>query len=68
MCCKDCENRSIYCHSTCEIYKKYAEERQKIREARQQYLDLFAPITTAPKGKSRTLKKIKMSPARGRKD
>ena len=45
-CCKDCENRHIGCHSTCESYNDYRkekdEENAKIREkirAETDYID-----------------------------
>lgn len=30
--CKDCKNRTIGCHATCEAYKKYKEEHAKYRK------------------------------------
>lgn len=30
--CKDCNNRSIYCHSECDIYVMWNEEHKKERE------------------------------------
>lgn len=39
-CCKDCENRTIYCHCTCEEYKVYKKELDEynaaIRKAKEQ--------------------------------
>lgn len=30
--CKDCKDRKLGCHSTCEKYKKFDEENRKRRE------------------------------------
>jgi hypothetical protein len=30
--CKDCERRTITCHSTCKEYLEYAEYRKRINE------------------------------------
>lgn len=32
--CKDCPNRVFGCHSKCQAYKDFAEERRKILEAK----------------------------------
>ena len=34
--CKDCKDRKVGCHSTCEKYKAYQESNSKIRKARVQ--------------------------------
>lgn len=41
--CYKCEDRSIRCHSTCEKYKAFAENREKIREqkAKEREMDSF---------------------------
>lgn len=31
--CKDCEDRVLYCHSTCEKYAEFKKERKAICEA-----------------------------------
>lgn len=31
--CKDCTDRYVGCHSTCESYKQYQEENEKARKA-----------------------------------
>lgn len=31
--CKDCTDRHLYCHDTCEKYKKDKEERAKMKDA-----------------------------------
>ena len=31
--CKDCEKRHVGCHSTCEPYIKFAQERNELNEA-----------------------------------
>lgn len=33
-CSPDCPKRSTYCHSTCEEYKTYADDREYIRQQR----------------------------------
>jgi len=30
--CKDCPDRYLGCHDHCEKFKKYAEERKRLRE------------------------------------
>lgn len=32
--CKGCDRRAPGCHGTCEDYREYNEEREKIRNAR----------------------------------
>lgn len=32
--CKDCPNRVVGCHSTCEQYIKYKEEQESVRRSR----------------------------------
>lgn len=32
--CKDCEQRELGCHSTCEAYRKYVEARETERKKR----------------------------------
>lgn len=41
--CYKCEDRSVRCHSTCEKYKAFAQEREKIREqkAKEREMDSF---------------------------
>ncbi len=34
--CKDCVERTVVCHDSCERYQAYNLERVKIREAREQ--------------------------------
>jgi len=31
--CGDCEKRHVGCHSECELYKQYAEDRKRFKEA-----------------------------------
>ena len=33
--CKNCKERSINCHATCEKYGAYSKEREEIREIKQ---------------------------------
>ena len=37
--CRDCPDRKPNCHSTCEKYLKFREEREKVYKARQDYND-----------------------------
>ena len=30
-CVKECPNRKAGCHATCELYKKYVEEKAKVK-------------------------------------
>lgn len=32
--CKDCPNRNASCHSSCESYKEWSEENERLREER----------------------------------
>lgn len=34
--CKGCQDRHLYCHDTCERYKKDCEERAEIRKKRKE--------------------------------
>lgn len=49
-CCKDCEERYVGCHSTCEKYlqekEKYGEHRDKIRKNRSAEADIKGAITS----------------------
>lgn len=42
--CYKCERRKATCHSTCEDYKAYSEERKKIRHERRVTGDLTSVI------------------------
>lgn len=37
ICCKNCKNRKLYCHSTCEQYAEYKENVDKERIAERTY-------------------------------
>lgn len=39
-CSRDCPDRSITCHSTCERYLDYFAENEKIRKAKQREHDI----------------------------
>lgn len=39
--CKDCPNRSVGCHSTCDPYKEFDAKRKEIREIRAKSNDLY---------------------------
>ncbi len=45
--CKGCEERSIYCHSNCSAYIRFAEENAERREKR--YLESLAQPERKPK-------------------
>lgn len=38
--CKGCTKRYVGCHSSCEIYAEYHEERQRIAKKRLEYVQL----------------------------
>ena len=38
-CCKDCENRTVNCHCTCEDYAEYKRELAEFNEAVQKAKD-----------------------------
>lgn len=40
--CKDCTKRSVTCHSTCEEYRNWSEERKKMLDA--EYKDRLTHI------------------------
>lgn len=39
--CKECKKRTPNCHGTCDIYSKWAKEREKLRkkERKNKYLE-----------------------------
>lgn len=37
--CRDCKNRQVGCHATCEIYLNWKAEVDKINQARRMYLN-----------------------------
>ena len=37
--CKDCRERAIGCHATCERYISYQEQKKKIHDYRDPYAD-----------------------------
>lgn len=41
--CKDCKNRYIGCHSTCEVYKKFKENIENRNIKIQKYKELYKP-------------------------
>ena len=36
--CRDCVSREVGCHAGCERYKAYAEQREKVRQNRQDFI------------------------------
>ena len=36
--CRDCDRRTVGCHSVCAVYQQYREERELIREIRKKRL------------------------------
>lgn len=36
--CRDCTSREVGCHAGCERYKAYAEQREKVRQNRQDFI------------------------------
>lgn len=38
--CKDCDERSVGCHSLCEQYKEFVEECERVRQLRKQDHDI----------------------------
>lgn len=41
--CKDCKNRYIGCHSTCEVYKKFKENIDNRNTKIHKYKELYKP-------------------------
>lgn len=39
--CKDCNKRTINCHSQCEDYKDYVRRNEQIKEKRKELKDLY---------------------------
>ena len=37
LCCKDCQERAINCHSTCEKYRKEVEQNRIDREQKRKF-------------------------------
>lgn len=35
--CRDCVSREVGCHAGCERYKAYAEQRERVRQNRQDF-------------------------------
>lgn len=35
--CRDCVSREVGCHAGCEKYKAYAEQRERVRQNRQDF-------------------------------
>lgn len=35
--CRDCASRKVGCHAGCERYKAYAEQRERVRQNRQDF-------------------------------
>ena len=40
--CYACENRTLGCHATCEIYKKYKKRNECISKNRREYMEYRA--------------------------
>ena len=36
--CRDCASREVGCHAGCERYKAYAEQRERVRQNRQDFI------------------------------
>lgn len=52
--CKDCTDRHLNCHSACDAYAQYSNERRHVcEESRQQSNDHFAYIERVIKHKRR---------------
>lgn len=47
--CKGCTRRQVGCHSTCEDYKEFQEECERIRKNRHDYNSSRAPTHHAAK-------------------
>nr|DAG21266.1 MAG TPA: hypothetical protein [Caudoviricetes sp.] len=36
--CRDCASREVGCHAGCERYKAYADQRERVRQNRQDFI------------------------------
>lgn len=43
-CCKDCQDRTINCHSTCEKYKLEVEKNRIKREQKRKFNEGYASV------------------------
>lgn len=58
--CKDCEDRTVGCHGSCERYKRYTEEQERIRDLMHQDLEFtraMLPPGRVKKARERARKK-----------
>lgn len=40
--CKDCKNRKLYCHSSCEQYKEFKAELERINNNRKLHYEQYS--------------------------
>ena len=45
VCCKDCQDRAINCHSTCEKYRKEVEQNRIDREQKRKFNEGHVAVT-----------------------
>lgn len=57
--CKDCQDRYINCHATCEDYQKFKKEREELRKEKykKSRLGLFEQDMRKKRNKERHLRK-----------
>lgn len=57
MCCMNCTDRQVGCHSTCEIYKEQKAQWDKIRaEEKEQQRQKYCRVDSILEGKRRMTK------------
>lgn len=54
--CRDCKKRHMGCHSECEDYKAFGEERERLRQARALEGDFWGFARAGKKRRERALK------------
>lgn len=52
--CKDCENRSVACHGSCEEYKNYTLKLEEVKRAKKAFR--FDPTANFAYRKTRAIK------------
>jgi len=57
--CHGCPDRHVGCHGTCERYKEYSEERQRIRAERQDSYQLYVTNDAKDKAYRKKLNRYK---------
>ena len=59
MCGKNCENRKIGCHGTCEKYKKFKEYLEKIKKNREKETFVMSVVCKSVDDAKKRVKKLR---------